>query len=469
MKHSYLFIIFLVTCQNVFSQNISQRLQTTFEKLRTDYSLKHASISLYVRNTKTNEVVFDYNSQLGLAPASCQKIITSILAFELLGKDYHYKTELGYNGQIKKGILTGNLIINGFGDPTLGSWRYKSTKDTTILNNWMNAIVSLGIKKINGNVFLNTSSFSLQPIPGGWTWEDIGNYYGAGSWGLNWYENQYDLALKIGNKEGDSASIVSTKPEQTIHLINNVRTVKEGSNDFANIYMPPYSEIGIVEGNLPLNNNKNAIISGANPNPLHLISKIIADGLLAHHIKYKKITNSVESVTNKQLIEKADTIFFSNYSPTLDSINYWFLRKSVNLYGEALLKTIAFNKSGIGSTDEGVKILKNFWQEKGIESSALRIADGSGLSPQNRITTNALVTALQFATNKPWFSSFYNSLPLYNGMKLKSGTIGGTKGFAGYHQSKDGTEYTVAFIVNNFEGASSEIVKKMFLVLDELK
>ena len=455
--------------QILFSQNVSNRIQNAFEKLKTDSSLNHASISLYVINSKTKEVVFDYNSQIGLAPASCQKIITSITAFEMLGKDYHYKTELGYNGKIKKGILTGNLIINGFGDPTLGSWRYKTTKDTAILNNWMNAIIGTGIKKIKGNVFLNTSSFSLQPIPGGWTWEDIGNYYGAGSWGLNWFENQYDLTLKPGNKEGDSARIISTKPEQTIApLINNMKTDKFGSNDFATIYMPPYSKIGVVEGSLPAN-NKTVIISGANPNPLHLIGKIIENGLNSHHIKFNKITNSIEGLTEKQKLEKADTIFFTNYSPALDSMNFWFMRKSVNLYGEVFLKTIAFNKNGIGSTDEGVKVIKDFWQERGIERSALRISDGSGLSPQNRVTTNALVTALQYARDKSWYSSFYISLPLYNGMKLKSGTIGGTKGFAGYHKSKEGNEYTVAFLVNNFDGASSEMVRKMFLVLDELK
>ena len=113
--------------------------------------------------------------------------------------------------------------------------------------------------------------------------------------------------------------------------------------------------------------------------------------------------------------------------------------------------------------------MKQFWQDRGIERSALRINDGSGLSPTNRVTTNALVTVLQYARDKPWFYSFYNGLPIYNGMKLKSGTISGIKGFAGYHTSKDGTEYTVALIVNDFEGSSSEVVRKMFLVLDELK
>ncbi|MEP7319211.1 MAG: D-alanyl-D-alanine carboxypeptidase, partial [Panacibacter sp.] len=64
---------------------------------------------------------------------------------------------------------------------------------------------------------------------------------------------------------------------------------------------------------------------------------------------------------------------------------------------------------------------------------------------------------------------FYNALPLYNGMKMKSGTIGGAKAYAGYHTSKSGTEYTFAIIINNYDSDAGSIVPKMFKVLDELK
>ncbi len=145
------------------------------------------------------------------------------------------------------------------------------------------------------------------------------------------------------------------------------------------------------------------------------------------------------------------------------------MKKSINLYGEAFAKTIAAEKNGLGSTHEGIKLIKQFWKEQGIETSALHMLDGSGLSPQNRVTTDALVTVLQYAKGRPWFNYYYDALPLYNQMKLKSGTIGGAKSFAGYHTAKDGTGYTVAIIVNNYEGSAGEIVKKMFKVLDELK
>jgi D-alanyl-D-alanine carboxypeptidase/D-alanyl-D-alanine-endopeptidase (penicillin-binding protein 4) len=95
--------------------------------------------------------------------------------------------------------------------------------------------------------------------------------------------------------------------------------------------------------------------------------------------------------------------------------------------------------------------------------------DGSGLSPQNRVTTYAEVKVLQYARARSWFNAFYDALPEYNSMKMKSGSIGGARAFAGYHTAIDGRQYTFSIIVNNYEGSSGEVVKKMYAVLDVLK
>jgi D-alanyl-D-alanine carboxypeptidase/D-alanyl-D-alanine-endopeptidase (penicillin-binding protein 4) len=85
------------------------------------------------------------------------------------------------------------------------------------------------------------------------------------------------------------------------------------------------------------------------------------------------------------------------------------------------------------------------------------------------MTTGAQAAILHYARNQDWFPGFYLSLPEYNGMKLKSGTISGVKGFAGYHTSRAGIVYTISFLVNNYNGSASELVKKMYAVLDVLK
>ena len=173
-------------------------------------------------------------------------------------------------------------------------------------------------------------------------------------------------------------------------------------------------------------------------------------------------------------VEKKDVpirpiVFYTNFSPPLDSINYWFLKKSINLYGEAFVKTIAYEKNKFGSTDSGIAIIKDFWSKNGIEKSALNIIDGSGLSPANRVTTNALVAVMQYARLQQWFPSFYYALPEMNGIKMKDGYITGVRSYTGYIKSKSGTEYTFSFIVNNFDGNPGTVREKMWKVLDILK
>ena len=170
--------------------------------------------------------------------------------------------------------------------------------------------------------------------------------------------------------------------------------------------------------------------------------------------------------------ENRDTNFhklYQYFSPTLDSLTYFFLQKSINLYGEAFLQKIAEQKNNTFSNEAGIAALKKFWEEKGIEKSALHIFDGSGLSPQNRVTPVSMVKAMQYATSQKWFPSFYKALPEYNQIKMKSGTIDGVKAFTGYIKSKSGNNYTFAFIVNNYDEREGSISGKIYEVLNTLK
>jgi len=455
----------------VISQSLADRLQTAVKKMEADTQMKHAIFSLYVEDAATGAIIFDKNSQVGLAPASCQKLFTSAAALDILGPDYRYSTSLGYSGKLVKGLLKGDLYITGSGDPTLGSWRYDSTKEELILSRWIRAVRDAGIKQFDGDIIADDSRWGTQPLPGGWIWEDIGNYYGAGTWGLNWHENQYDLRMKPGRAEGDSVKIVRPADEYEIfNWGNELRTGAPGSGDNAFIYLPPYSPIAFVRGTIPLQ-KEDFVISGSIPIPprypaILLGERLNKEGLAA---TTGEVLMASEFPLEKKPVGDPDMVIDRYFSPRLDSINYWFLRKSINLYGEALIKTLSFEKTGTVSTEKGAEIVRNFWGQHGIEPSAIHILDGSGLSPQNRVTTDALVNVLRYAKGRPWFPAFYRALPEINGMKMKSGAIGGARSFTGYQLSRDGREYAFSLIVNNYDGPSSSIVKKMFGVLDQLK
>ena len=90
--------------QIVLPQSLADRLQTAVKKMEADSQMKHAMVSLYVEDAATGAMIFDRNSQTGLAPASCQKLFTSVAALDILGPDYRYTTSLGYDGRLDKGV-----------------------------------------------------------------------------------------------------------------------------------------------------------------------------------------------------------------------------------------------------------------------------------------------------------------------------------------------------------------------------
>ena len=469
MRLTVLTISFFI-CSAVVAQKIDVKLSAAVRVLEADTQFKHAILSMYVVDSKTGSVVFDKNSQLGLAPASCQKVVTSVSAFEMLGKEYHYKTMLGYDGSIKDNTLNGNLYFIASGDPTMGSWRWKETKEESIQQKIAEILKSNHITAMNGNIIIDDSKWESQATPGGWPWEDVGNYYGAGARGLNWHENQYDIILKPGKKTGDSVQVIETKPALKFAvLVNELRTGPVGSGDNSIIYLPEEGTVGYLRGTIPAG-RESFMITGAMPNADNPFFNMLRDLFDSAHLKIRGRFRTGRSLAMlKEAMPIMKTALSNISSPSLDSINYWFLKRSVNLYGEALVKTIAFEKTKFGSTDTGLAIIKNFWKEKGIEPAALHMTDGSGLSPSNRVTTNALVTVMQYAKQQIWFPSFYNALPELNAIKMKDGYISGVRAFTGYVKSKDGNEYTFSFIVNNFDGSAGTVREKMWRVLDILK
>jgi len=452
------------------AQTMELKLTAAVKKLEADAQFKNAIISMYVVDSKDGKIIFDKHAAMGLVPASCQKIISSAAAFELLGNDYHFKTELGFEGAVKDSILTGNCYLVGYGDPTLGSWRWNSTNETTTIKNFTAAIKSAGIKRINGNFLCYNRNWESNSTPGGWVWEDIGNYYGAGASAINWRENQYNLILKAGKKPGDAVEIAGMKPMlEGVNLFSELTTGPAGSGDHAYIYLSPYSNTGFVRGTIPLGENS-FVIAGAMPDPGGQLVTTVVNKLKEKNeqgILYAGLLNGMEAGKKNGAFQPI--VFYTNLSPVLDSINYWFLKKSINLYGEALVKAIAFEKDRFGTTERGIELVKDFWSRHGIEKSALNIEDGSGLSPTNRVTTKALVTVLQYAQQQKWFASFYHALPEMNGIKMKDGYIGGVRSYTGYIKSNNGMEYSFAFIVNNFDGSAATVREKMWQVLNLLK
>lgn len=470
-KCYYLIFTFIFFHAIAYGQSLTQKIDHAFRLLEQDQQVAHGIVSLTVLNARTGEVVFAKNEEIGLATASTLKTITSAAAYYLLGPDYRYQTDVRYSGKIlPDNVLDGDIIIKGSGDPSLGSNRFEETKEEELLKLWVAKIKQAGIRKIKGGIIGDDLLFGGQTAGPRWIWQDMGSYYGAGPSGLNWRENLADIHLRAGNRVGAPTTLIGTHPDLTyLKIINETTTGAPGSGDEVYPLSAPYSGLVYLRGTYGIDLHKTIQMSlpdAAYDAALRLQLALEKEGISVGQAASTATTLSRTGVKRPF----TGTVIASHLSPALSDIIYWFNQKSINLYGEALLKTMALVKGEKTETDEAAALLQGFWSDKlGLPKGTLRIFDGSGLSPETRVTTLSMAKILASVKEEPWFDAYFRSFPTYNGMKMKSGTIAGVLGYAGYQRASNGTDLVFSLLVNNYEGSANQMRQKMFKLLNTLK
>ncbi len=470
MKKLVLAILFLNSL--VFGQSLGNIIDST-SNLKI---LKNAQWGIFAKYADTGEIIYAKNENYALAPASGLKVFTSSAALEILGENYTFKTRVYYDGNIIKGsILKGNIYIVGGGDPTLGSDLVKGSKNINeVMYSIYKAIEDKGIKQIEGSIIVDESLFEGNSIPDGWTYGDMGNYYGTGCYALTINDNLYKLFFKPGNKPGLDAKVLRTEPEiPNLKFLNYMKTGKEGSGDNGYIYCAPGSYNAILRGTIPAGVNE-FFIKGSIPDPPlfaaeYLTNFLTKKGLVIRKKPYK-IYESKNYDSKKLIIELV--------SVPLKDIVYIINKRSNNLYTEMLLRQIGILKKGKGSLEAGLEALKDYFTKEGINTEGMQLSDGCGLSRFNCITAKLMVDVLTLATKKQSFNSFYNSLGItgdpndisyyskygegtelaYNG-RIKSGLIENVRSHSGYIKTKSGRTIIFSLIVNNYNGTVKEIDK----------
>lgn len=463
------------------------RLQTAIEDLISYEPMKYGSLSICVLDVETGQIIAQHNPNMSLVPASTMKAVTTATALGVLGHSYTYKTELEYDGKIKDGSLDGNLYIKGSGDPTLGSDQLEdmlSLKE--IMGQMTGSIQKKGIKKIDGYVIGDGSIFGTAMPAANWQWNDIGNYYGVGAGGLNIHENMYYLFLKQKNTVGNPPDVVRIVPEMPyLGFINELQSDKRGTGDNAYIFGAPYSMTRYVRGTIPVG-TKEFRVKGAMPDPAQYAAYRLTEELENSGISTKKIAKNIfEYRREGQDRYTAREVLMTFTSPPLSKIVQRTNEKSVNLYAEALLKTMAKVKKSVGTTEKGVEVVKEFWEERGMDMEGFFMEDGSGLSPRNGVTSYQLSQIMRkIAKDKSIFEHFYPSLAIggrtgtarfmfkkskaAGNVRLKSGSMRRVRAYTGYAKTKSGKLVSFTIIANNFMGESRLIRTKMEKIMEGL-
>lgn len=411
------------------------------EELQSAFSqglFQKAHIGICVRDCESGETVYERNAEQFFVPASLEKILVSVAAIEFLGPDFRFETTVEYEGAIDlTGTLRGNLIVRGGGDPTLG---------LDIFPRWKKEVEKYGIKRIEGKIFIDASSFETLMASPYWSFEDLGNYYGAGSSSLTINQNQYLLTFKPGKKEGDQAIVSSIVP-LVPHLIfhNEVTMGPKGSGDQVYVFGSEYSEVQFFRGTIALDH------------PTFTVKAAISDpvGFCAHALQHTfSPIQGVEIVRTKGF--RKGRVICKESSEPVRELLVDMNRDSINLYAEHFLKMI-----GEGNSAKGCQKIEKLLEKQFANICCIR--DGAGIARTNLITPKGFVEMLSRIRKDPKWNAVYASFPeIFNSsIRAKTGSFKNTCNLGGYVKTKNGKEYAFAIFCNNFSGAKSTCMKEI--------
>jgi serine-type D-Ala-D-Ala carboxypeptidase/endopeptidase (penicillin-binding protein 4) len=481
------FVLFFFAYLSLSFAVAQSPLQKAIDKLAEDPDLKHAGLGICVIDVESGKVIAQHDKDQSLIPASSLKVVTTATALFKLGEGFRFKTELQYDGKLEKdGTLNGNLYIKGFGDPTLGSDRFdKAMSAEKLMAEFVQAIKKAGIKKINGKIVGDASFFTSEVNGRSWLWEDLGNYYASGAWGLNILENKYYLNIRQNPKLGELTKIEGTKPSiPNLLLINEVRSAEVNSGDNAYVFGSPYSYTRFVRGTIPIGKGI-FTIKGSIPDPPFFAAYLLMQALENGGISTSKRATSQFELERLGKTKTTRKTIHSHLSPTLKEIVIETNLESVNLYCESMLRYLSVTKADNRNVESGLKLIYNFWKEKGLDTEGFFMEDGSGLSPFNNVSAFHLAKIMQLiAKDQKFYQSFKESLPIAglsgtlkymlrgtaaeNNLIAKSGGMKRVRSYTGFARMKSGKLVSFSIIANHFSCKSNIMRRKMEKIMVEL-
>ena len=449
--------------------------------------MKGATLSLIIQEVGSDKPKYAVAQDMAVIPASVMKTITTASALELLGTDYRFPTTISYDGYIKEGVLHGNLYIEGSGDPTLGS-RFVKDNNDEFLADWLKGIQAAGIQSVTGSVIADERCFDTEGVSIKWVGEDLGSYFGAGSYGLSVFDNQYKLYVQTG-EVGSKPVIKHSEPAMNSLRFHNYLIAGSVAADSSYTLGAPFSDDRYLYGVVPAGRTLYTL-KGDMPDPPYFLADYFTRYLKNKGIKATGEPTNFRLLNEKQQASNGKRVkLITTYSPTVSEIVKITNEVSQNLYADALLKTIGNSYKPlpgevISSFGKGIKRVKQFWDEKGIDTYPLWMFDGSGLSSSDKLSARFMTDVLLYMAKDASSSrAFYNSLPragmegsvrnylkgysLEGSIRLKSGSMSRVKGYAGY-VDKDGKRYCLALFVNNYSCDGKEMTYELDRLLRTL-
>lgn len=472
--------------------------QRIISAIRSREPLRSASVGvLAVRMDGDTVAALDF--QRKLLPASNIKILTTGMALHTLGADYRFGTTLAHSGEVRGGVLHGDLYIVGGGDPTTGSRSESAIPLSRTHETWMKMLTDAGIRRIEGRVLGDARFFgeaTSQHL--GWTHDDLGTNYGAGPLGLNFFENAQLLYVTPGAAAGSAPKVTPRYPDTPWMQYSNLATTGAARSANTLYYVcTPLGPFGQVAGSFPLD-RRGYMLECHNAFGAYTCASYFCNYLQSRGIEVTggfgdvtpqgRIRTTLEfgKASTPAEVQQDLTVLGRAYSATLAEIAADTNKESDNFYAETLLRMVAARGGFPTDQDNCEKAAEATLRAMGLRTdNACRQIDGSGLSRKNYVAPAFFVRFLQKMTTLPAWDAFFASLPvpgdkgtletrmrdgaqeLKDRFHMKSGSMNGVFCFSGYILPADGdASHMIVFslMVNNVTASAFAV----YPILEEI-
>ena len=430
--------------------------------LGTD-EMSNALWGVSVADAQTGEVLLEQNADLSMVPASITKLFTTAAALDILGPSFRYRTNLYTSSTIQNGVLMGDIIVRGAGDPTIGL-EPEDRGPMAPFRDWLDSLRTHGIERIEGNIVGDDSAFDDTAWGSDWAWDDLVYGYAAETSGLSYHGNAVQVTLTA--RTVGQPALISLRPKGSGYLeILNFSNATASDTRLHDEYrrMPGTNQVEIF-ADLPVGSSRSVSLSV--PNPALFFVRTMHDLLEAAGMPVDGGILDIDSMpTNPSYDSDSLRIVASWDSPTLSSMVREINKESNNLWAEAVLRTLSIDTPK--STNDGLEQSKHFYATAGIDTARLQLVDGSGLSRKNLVTPRMVTTLLHHMTHHPDLAvrrTFEESLAIGGvdgslshrftntvvDVRAKTGTLGNVSGLAGIIATANGRRLHFALICNNY-------------------
>jgi D-alanyl-D-alanine carboxypeptidase/D-alanyl-D-alanine-endopeptidase (penicillin-binding protein 4) len=430
----------------------------------------------------TGDTLFARNPDLPLAPASNVKLLTTAAALHYLGPGYRFRTFLLADGPIADGVLQGDLVLYGTGDPSIAERFYGSR--TAVFEQFAQALSEAGIRRIEGDVVGDGTFLPGPGVPPGWSGESLNDWYAAPATALSFNENVIRLRVQAG--AAGTTPVVETVPRaEGIPILNEATTSPRGTrNRLAVVRDDPNDPIAVV-GQIPEGSRdvwRQLTVTDPEGFAAEALATVLTDRGITVEGRARRAAGPRESPIPQDatwapaLSESTPPrILAVHDSPPLIDLLDVVNKVSHNLFAELIARTTGLQVSGDGTFQGGAEAVMRFLvEEVGVDSAQVRLTDGSGLSPTNQVSAAAFIRTLEHMAGSPHWPAFWSTLPeagnprelrrMYRtraagNLRAKTGTIERTSSLSGMVRSASGERILFSIIAN--EVPSTDAAKRL--------